>query len=247
MPVFDSEAVTTLANQDPGTDHALPPGRALNYKAIFTDQALQPPLSANPGDTTGVDCDLVRGKRTQLIIGPRNEHITDTLRTVIDQSETRYIKVDFTEVIDHDHSESIGGSEKRTIRYYLTEDVHGTIFRHYYSGGVDTFDDDHTVEHASVLFHKSLMTVDTTDFLVTMSNSQVNIAIDLLSVLLADLSLVGLTLAAHMVKGEEIVIDELLALASAEVKAVHAPVKTEVAVRTSANAGIDLDTAFPPA
>ena len=235
MPVFDSDGITVLANQDPGTDNSLPPPRWLNYAAMASDGALR--------NTKGIDCKVVHGRREQHIYGPMNEWVDNDLNSTIGGNETRNVGGGFTE--------SVTGVYTLTVTGGWQEEQRGAVNRHYFQKVADTFDNDHHVDQP-----------DSAAFSATQySNSfvrreQISIVGDFQ---LQMTLLLGLTIAPvldgeyktlhaefHLLHGDGKLVKlyEIGQDAGATANDTH--VKTQTAVRASCNAGVDVDCGFPP-
>jgi len=234
MGVFDHGTITVLANQDPGTDNTLPPPRWLTYGSMTSATALR--------NTTGIDCKVVHGRREQHIYGLMNEWVDNNLTSIIGQDEVRHVIGNFTETVDQVYTLTVNGG--------WMENQNGAVTRHYARDVADTFDQNHHTDGGDTFFS----VVPTSNQFVFGEQISIVMFFQLQSVIFLGLTLVpGIDLEFKMIHaefhwghGDGSVMKMYEHAARVDIHGNSLTAGTEVATRASANAGVDVDTAFPP-
>ena len=234
MGVFDQGTITILANQDPGTDNSLPAPRWLDYRAIASDTALR--------NTRGIDCKVVHGRREQHIYGLMNEWVDNNLTSLIGADEVRHVIGNFTETVDQIYTLTVNGG--------WMENQNGAVNRHYAEDVTDMFDKDHQVSGGDTFFSvvptSNVFVYGEQISIVMFFQLQVAIFLAVTATGGIDLEAKSLHAEYHWGHGDAAFMRLYHSDAKVDINGVAIPVETQAAVRVSANAGIDVDTAFPP-
>jgi len=227
MPVFDSSVKTPLRVNDPGTDKVMPDAGSLAYGSMTGATAL--------ASTTGIDCKLVHGDRWQEIKGNMTEHWTGYVNTTIDQNWTI----------------QINGMMSLTVVQGYYEEEQGPVNRYYWQVVTDTFSDDHDVHVPdsaafSISAYANTFVIAEQISIVFGMSLQCVISLGLTIAAIFDFEYKTLHAEFHPIHGDGKLVQLYAIGEDAGATANKAEVKTEVAVRASCNAGVDVDCGFPP-
>ncbi len=251
MGVFDSVGITVLANQDPGTDNSLPPGRLLNYGAINSDTGIRQPAGAEGGDSTGTDVKVVHGIRKEFVMGgPANVHVVGDVTVKINGNETRTVLQNFNETVNGTFTETVTGLYTLICNGGWYEEQHQGVNRLYFQNVSETYSASHHSEGGD-----DFMAVVPTDNKMVWGEQinyvgifQLNVVVGICATIAAafDVEYKGWHAELHICHGELKPLTLALKLAEAEGTAASAEAKTQVSARASCNAGVDVDCGFPP-
>jgi hypothetical protein len=227
MPVFDNSVKTPLRVTDPGTDKTMPDAGSLAYGSMTGATAL--------AGTTGIDCKLIHGDRWQEIKGNMTEHWTGNVNTNIDQNWTI----------------QVNGMMSLTVVTGYYEEEQGPVNRYYWQVVNDTFSQDHNVSVPdSAAFQVSAYAntfVELEQIAIVFGMClQACISLGITIAAMFDLEYKTLHAEFHPLHGDGKLVQLYTIGEDAGATGNKAEVKTEVAVRGSCNAGVDVDCGFPP-